>query len=286
MINRSLKSKYNIFLNFFEKYNRWIYFLLLLCSLSTIIILYLVYPVLNVEFYFDEAWRADLIRSFNSFERSRTINAPIPPLWIIFMKVSNFFFSEIIPTTFLKNYGFFSLRIQNLIYSILLPTLAGFITFFIIGIKKPYQATISSVASCIIIAIVLGRDISSYLNDYVFQSVCVALLLITCYLYEKTGYGRKLAGIGIIIFPLSTLGGLVIMPAIWIWWIAKGARLRNISDFLKRVSVPLTSAIIFLFLYFFVYRSQVDQDLTNFWVDTTFGNGNNSNVLKQIPISL
>ena len=142
------------------------------------------------------------------------------------MKVSNFFFSEIIPTTFLKNYGFFSLRIQNLTYSILLSTLAGFITFFIIGIKKPYQATISSVASCIIIAIVLGRDISSYLNDYVFQSVCVALLLITCYLYDKTGHGRKLAGIGIIIFPLSTKGGLVIMHAIWIWWLTKG----NISE--------------------------------------------------------
>ena len=292
MINRSLKSKFISFHDFYVNYNKWIYLVLLLSSLSTIIILYLVYPVLNVDFFFDEVWRADLISSSNSFERSRTVNTPIPPLWIIFMKASNFFFSRIIPTT-LDNYGFFSLRIQNLTYSILLPVLSGLFTFFIIGIKKPYQATISSVASCIVIAIVLGRNVASYLNDYVFQSVCVASLLITCYLYDKTGYGRKLAGIAIIIFPLSTLGGLVIMPAIWIWWIAKGniSELDNYmngfySNFLKRTLVPLTSAIVFLFLYFFVYRSQVDPDLINYWADSTLGNGTNNYVFQQIPISL
>src|SRR5690606_42044027 len=49
-------------------------------------------------------------------------------------------------------------------------------------------------------------------------------IFLVCALADHTGRGRAVAGAAIVILPLATLGGLVVLPALCAWWVLGDGR--------------------------------------------------------------
>ena len=252
---------------------------LVLVAISVGIVGFVASPGLRVEFFFDEAWRADMIRSADPLSRYRTNNAPTPPLWIVVMRAT----SAILPD------GFAGLRLQNLAYHIALPVLAGVLAGFVTGVERRGRAMVASAAVCAVTALALTIGGSAlYLNDYSFQAVAVAVVVLVCAIADRTGRGRAWAGAGIVALPLATLGGLVVLPALCAWWVLAGDRPVDRAGWTRRLAVPVASFLVVVVLYVWLYRPQVDQGLEGFWAAELLRGGTRSiaAVLVDIPRSL
>lgn len=244
-----------------------------------VIVCFVASPHLRPEFYFDEAWRADLIRTAHPLARYRTNNTPIPPMWIGAMRT----------TSLVAPDGFLGLRLQNTVYDIALPIAAGLLAGFTVGWANRVRAIAAGFAAAVVTAILLVVGGSGlYLNDYAFQALLVALAVLACALADRTGRGRVIAGTAIVVLPLATLGGLVVLPVLSVWWVVGDGRPTDRSAWLRRLVVPAVSLAIALTLYLWLYRPQIDGELSNFWANELLRDGTRGiwDVLVDIPRSI
>ncbi|NDI02209.1 MAG: hypothetical protein EBY57_10570 [Actinobacteria bacterium] len=63
--------------------------------LTTVLVLTMARPSISVDWLFDEAWRADMVRSSFGFERYFAHNTPTSPGWVFFHQV----LFEVLPPT-------------------------------------------------------------------------------------------------------------------------------------------------------------------------------------------
>lgn len=231
------------------------------------------------EFFFDEAWRADLIRAAEPLGRYRMHNTPIPPLWVGLLRCTDL----VLPR------GFMSLRLQGLALSMLFPLSGGLLAATIVGFRDRNRAILTSVLVGFLFSTVLvGTGIASYLNDYAFQAAVVVVLVNLCVLADCGAISRSWVAAGLLVTPFATIGGLVVLPAICLWWIIGNGIPKTSRNFLKACAVPAVSALLVIMLYTWLYRPQIDSSLENFWAAELIYNGSRTpgEVLTDIPRSL
>jgi hypothetical protein len=236
-------------------------------------------PHLRLEFFFDEAWRADLIRSAHPLARYRTNNAPIPPLWIAVLRT----------TSIVAPDGFAGLRLQNLALAVTFPVSAGILFGVLLGRQDPLRAVPVSAAVTVVCSVVLAvAGVATYLNDYSFQATAVVLVVLLSLLVDRGVIRRGWAAAGIVLLPTATLGGLVVLPVLFLWWLRPNGWPVDATTWARRAIVPAVSCAVALTMYLWLYRPQVDAGLKGFWGPEILHDGTRSvgTVLVDIPRSV
>jgi hypothetical protein len=226
---------------------------------------------LRQEFFFDEAWRADVARSADIIGRMRDFKTPLPPLWAFVLN----FTSRLMPGRFT------SLRLQGLALAALLPALAGQLARVAQRSASRTKATDNSrtsryfsdlvglvtVLTCS--AMLAGLALTAYLNDYAFQGALVAALVLAWFLVDRE-WARPIV-LAPILFAMAvgTMAGLFVLPAFAVWlWQRRGRRdLRvvQISTLLTIAGAGTT--------YLALYRHQTEPSLERYWAGSLFRHG-------------
>jgi hypothetical protein len=215
---------------------------------------------LGIEFFFDEAWRSDFIRSASLFDRYTTNNAPIPLGWLGVMRAG---------ATFLPD-GFRGLRVTSL-----LVAAPGFVCTTAIvhhvfddawGHLRAWCYGI--VASSVLLVTPAVHLTASYLNDYLFQmgaTAAVVLLWLRFVRHDRTADGGALLA-GVVLLPVVTISGMFVLPAIFVDLAlriraGRAAALRM----WQLVAGFAASGAVAVAIYLLVYRSVADEGIESFW---------------------
>jgi hypothetical protein len=252
----------------------WVGFFGFLLLLSGCLLLLSNRGALRQEYFFDEAWRADIVRSRSPFTRYRTVNAPIPPLWVGVMWVG----SRVAPD------GFQGLRVQNLLIGATFPALVGMLAAALasdgrlLGGRRTLTLAAASAgvgATVLVVYATHNMGVSGYLNDYMFQSAAVAAFVLTWLFAASSRRARRLFAAGFLVLPLATISGLFVLPAASVWWVARDIALRGRFRTWALV-LPACSLATASFVYVVLYRSQVDGALNSFWGADVLRHGSRS----------
>jgi hypothetical protein len=221
---------------------------------------------LRKEYFYDEAWRADVIRSMRPLSRIReTVKAPLPPLWVFILHTT----SRFVPGRFA------SLRLQNLALVALLPALSGQFVRMLgngseTGTLRRTDATV--VGGCVAVGMAASLDsfgLATYLNDYSFQAALTVGVVALWYAVDQ-GWARAAWLIpAMILLALGSISGLFVLPALAIWLVTRRNDRRLRIVWLGLFAAGLASSILYLSLY----RTSVTTTLTQFWADDVLRGG-------------
>ncbi|MCE9623061.1 MAG: hypothetical protein K8R99_12020 [Actinomycetia bacterium] len=229
-------------------------------ALSFVLLLLFAWSDLHREFYFDEAWRADIIRSAHplaELNAMRGIAAPIPPLWLGILHVA----SAVVPG------GFSSLRIQSLLLASLFPALAGQIVRTIGAghralVDRRHGAFIlGAIAAVAASASLDSFGIVFYLNDYPFQAALVSAFVLAWFYVERGWMALVWMSPFLVLMAFGTIAGLFILPAYAIWLFRSSAHRKSLAGWLPLLGAGLVAG----FLYLATYRGQSSAGLEAYW---------------------
>lgn len=246
---------------------------------SAILIAY-IYGVLSYEYFFDEAWRIDIIHANNSFERYLTNNAPIPPLWILLMKL-----------TCKSCVNFKIVRLISAFYSALFHALFGtlvYIYFSANKLKRKLEISpsifdgihsidfdrnifILGVSSVFFISSISGNvgeiGVSGYVNDYLFQSMIVSLFIILWLLSDIYKLNIFYFNLIFLLIPLSSIAGLFLLPSAAVWLFLRSAAEQKsaFNRLIKSMPLPIIALVISLCITKFAYMPVIDGGLHSYW---------------------
>ena len=233
---------------------------------------------LRTEFFFDEAWRADIIRSSTPLDTARHVGAPIPVLWLLLMKVSTLFGAT----------PYAPLRLAALLLAALFPATAGQLARFLHWPHGPSAtaaatdlerstwrspATLVGLFTAVFAAgAVRGFGLASYLNDYSFQAALTLWFVITLVAIDRGWCTSRALLAPMMALALGSISGLFVLVAAtpWLW-----AQRRRPDRVWLAVSAGATTVIAGA-LYFTMYRSQVVPGLTSFWSEHLLRDGRHS----------
>jgi hypothetical protein len=125
------------------------------------------------EFFFDEAWRADVIRSSNPLDRLKAFKTPLPPLWPMLLH----FTGHVIRGRFT------ALRLQATALAAFLPAVLGQLSRLASASLWPAvrqrradaAGLVATIACC---GFVGSVGLGAYLNDYVFQAALTGAMVL------------------------------------------------------------------------------------------------------------
>ena len=220
------------------------------------------------EYFFDEAWRADIIRSAHPLARMRRINTAIPPLWPVLLHLS----SRLMPS------GFRSLRMQSLALSATFPAMVGLIGeagwVRHAGDRASPRSTLIAGMVAAIVVCVVGNSINivAYLNDYLTQAATVAMFVAAWVLADEELISPTwIAGAGMLL-GVGTLSGMFVIPGLLVLaWPRRRDRLGRTTLAALGLAVTLAGM-----LYLTLYRRQVDDGLRVFWAPELLRQGTHS----------
>jgi hypothetical protein len=220
---------------------------------------------LRKEFYFDEAWRSDIIRSAHPFAQIRAAKAPIPPLWPLILHVT----SRFVPGRFA------SLRLQNLALSALFPASAGqFVRLIGFGSGDSTQRRARRIAIGVgtTVAVSASLDaygLATYLNDYSFQAALTFGLVVIWWRVDKAGLRAAWLIPMMLVLSIGTISGLFLLPVIAVWLVQQRHRRELRLAWLGLIGAGLVASGVYLGFY----RRSADAGLTQFWSDDILRGG-------------
>lgn len=238
----------------------WLFFAV---PLTTVLVLVMARPGISIDWFFDEAWRADMVRSSFGFERYFAHNTPTAPGWVF---VHQLLFNVLPPTRQL-------LRLVAVLPAIPAWVLIGSI------IRSKLSGRIGSVGAGVVslstIALVLiqpgDAHLVSYFNNYSLETLFTALVLwsVTHHNIEVASKTiLVLASIGpwIVQAPLMLL--VVAAPVVWSRSDSAARRTLMFGSVGAVVSLAVT--------YFFFLRPVANREIpglasiTGYWEGETF----------------
>jgi len=238
----------------------WLFFAV---PLTTVLVLVMARPGISIDWFFDEAWRADMVRSSFGFERYFAHNTPTAPGWVF---VHQLLFNVLPPTRQL-------LRLVAVLPAIPAWVLIGSI------IRSKLSGRIGSVGAGVVslstIALVLiqpgDAHLVSYFNNYSLETLFTALVLwsVTHHNIEvasKTILVLAIIGPWIVQAPLMLL--VVAAPVVWSRSDSAARRTLMFGSVGAVVSLAVT--------YFFFLRPVANREIpglasiTGYWEGETF----------------
>ena len=238
----------------------WLFFAV---PLTTVLVLVMARPGISIDWFFDEAWRADMVRSSFGFERYFAHNTPTAPGWVF---VHQLLFNVLPPTRQL-------LRLVAVLPAIPAWVLIGSI------IRSKLSGRIGSVGAGVVslstIALVLiqpgDAHLVSYFNNYSLETLFTALVLwsVTHHNIEvasKTILVLATIGPWIVQAPLMLL--VVAVPVVWSRSDSAARRTLMFGSVGAVVSLAVT--------YFFFLRPVANREIpglasiTGYWEGETF----------------
>ena len=209
----------------------------LLCAipLTTVLVATMARPGLSIDWFFDEAWRADMVRSSFGFERYFAHNTPTSPGWVFFHQV----LFEVLPPTR-----------QLLRVVAVLPAIAAWV---LIGdvIRTRLSGRLgehgAAVVALLTIAFVLVQPgdahLVSYFNNYSWETMFTALILWSACHHKIEVATKALAGLAIVgpwfvQAPMMLL--VAVVPFVWRRSDRDGRRSLTIGGVCGVVSLAVT----------------------------------------------
>jgi hypothetical protein len=203
---------------------------------------------LTVDYFFDEMWRVDYLRSANFLTPYFTHDTPIPPGWVVL-------FSPVGHLTGAP-WVFRSLTVLSLV-AFLAGALALALTC-LAARELPKRERRRRIAVCLGAVLILPvlpgmADVSGYVNNYPFEAAYLVWLLVCVATIDRWRASWICALILIAIGPLFTISPVFAFPAIvcWLayrWWV--GGRRRRLVALAASAVVSLGClATVFLVFY-------------------------------------
>lgn len=216
------------------------------------------------EFFFDEAWRADLVRSSSLFERYDDNIAPIPLAWLTLMRAA----TTVVPD------GFRGLRLASL--ALATPGLVAMVGIVHEAFRERWgegRAWAYGVLATTVVLLAPGvHQIAAYLNDYLFQAGWTALFVLVWMRFSRrdTVAGGRALLAGVVLLPLGTISGAFVLPAVLVDLVRRtrsGATTAVRSG--QVVASFAVSAAVTAALAVWLYLPRLDDSLASFWATTS-----------------
>ena len=212
------------------------------------------------EFFFDEAWRSDFIRSASLLDRYRTHNTPMPLGWLWVMRAA----SALGPD------GFRGLRVTSLLVSApAFVLLAALVHHAFREMWGDVRAWCYGVVATTVLLVLPGVHlVVSYLNDYLFQvaaTAAVVLLWLRLVRDDRTSTAGALLAAAVAL-PVATISGMFVLPAVVVDLALRIRSGRTTAVRMWQLSAGAVATLaVALATYLIVYRSVVDEGIESFW---------------------
>ena len=238
----------------------WLFFAV---PLTTVLVLVMARPGISIDWFFDEAWRADMVRSSFGFERYFAHNTPTAPGWVF---VHQLLFNVLPPTR------------QVLRLVAVLPAIPAWVLIGSI-IRTKLLGRIGSIGAGVVslstIALVLiqpgDAHLVSYFNNYSLETLFTALVL-----WSVTHHNIEVASKTILV--LATIGPWIVQAPLMLLVVAAPV-VWSRSDSAARRTLMFGSvgAVVSLAVtYFFFLRPVANREIpglasiTGYWEGETF----------------
>jgi len=214
---------------------------------------------LHKDLFFDEMWRADLIGAHRLLDRYDLAGAPIPFGWLLAMRTT----SAILPD------GFVALRVQALLLAAPL-VVAGWA--LVAGVLEEelglWRARLFGAAASLLTVALPVMAVTEYLNDYVFQAACTAVVVWLWWRYTHAGTRASATWlvIGVVALPVVTIAGLFVLPVLVVdLFLRARAGRDSVLSAAAVVSTAAASAGVALLLLIVFYADRTSDELALAW---------------------
>ena len=248
---------------------------LALAAVVTTELVRLGYREYGKDYYFDEMWRADLIRTPDFVQRYLTNNAPAPPGWFLVLRLVGIA---------VPNVGG-SLRVQNAVLDgLMFLLLAALLDRMLTRSRRPVTRLVAPVSAALVVLFPAYANLAQYLNDYMFQGACTIGVVVLWRVHDQWRFGRIVLLASIVLLPMVTLSGLLLLPAI-----AGDLLRRDVASYRGRglgrrlagtVGAFVGSGVVSIALYEWLYRPVVDHEIRRYWADATLSESPLASVLQ------
>ena len=237
--------------------------LLIAVPLTTVLVLTMARPGISIDWFFDEAWRADMVRSSFGFERYFAHNTPTAPGWVF---VHQFLFNVLPPTRQL-------LRLVAVLPAIPAWVLIGnILRTKLVGRIGAVGAGVVSLSTIALVLVQPGdAHLVSYFNNYSMETLFTALVL-----WSVTHHNTEVASKMMLV--LATIGPwmvqaplmLLVVAAPVVWSRSDGAGRRTLA--FGAVGAVVSLAVTYLFFLRPVANREIPglASITGYWEGETF----------------
>lgn len=237
--------------------------LLIAVLLTTVLVLTMARPGISIDWFFDEAWRADMVRSSFGFERYFAHNTPTAPGWVF---VHQFLFNVLPPTRQL-------LRLVAVLPAIPAWVLIGnILRTKLVGRIGAVGAGVVSLSTIALVLVQPGdAHLVSYFNNYSMETLFTALVL-----WSVTHHNTEVASKTMLV--LATIGPwmvqaplmLLVVAAPVVWSRSDGAGRRTLA--FGAVGAVVSLAVTYLFFLRPVANREIPglATITGYWEGETF----------------
>jgi|GEM_PF-4806251 len=225
------------------------------------------------DFFFDEMWRVDIIRSADPLAHFKQVaGAPVPLGWILLHKA----LAVVLP------HGAFGLRVTSLFFFAVGLTILAYAVRAILdsGVTASSRLTpwIVGAATALLLAIIpTVTALSEYFQNYLFEVAFAAALLLAAVRLPTRRWAFPTLLILIAVSPLFVLSPLFLLPILvvvgtrWAW--QQDQRRKMLTELAAACAVATVLGSI---MYFGFYRPVVDAGLKSFWAAETLRSSHQS----------
>ncbi|MEZ5145320.1 MAG: hypothetical protein R2726_22835 [Acidimicrobiales bacterium] len=228
------------------------------------------------NFYFDEMWRVDMIRSSDHLDVMFNIDAPFTLGWVLLMSA----LTGPLP---------YKPELYRLVAQAFLPLAVGVSSLVLLRItaKEPLDrfgrrparpvAAVAAGLAPALLTLVPALWRYYYFNNYLFEVAYVAALTWLALSLDERRWAFGALAVGIIGLPVFTIGGILVIPgflACAAWWVHRSAPAVRRARAVRLAATTAATAIAGLVVYVKLWRPvTVDYSVQSFWVteNTTVG---------------
>jgi hypothetical protein len=217
---------------------------------------------MRLDYFFDEMWRIDFIRSGNWLARARLQNAFVPPGWIIVLRP----FRPIFDSPF--GWRFVGIGCLALFLGFLVSAF-GAVDGPTRSTRKRRVAFFTAAGAMAVLPLLPAfSDLTSYFNDYFFQAAYMAFLVFLCIHLDDHRWCFPTTCVALALAPAFVIGGLFALPAI-VAWLVLWAWRQDERQLLRHTILALGSvaamALVGGTVYLTLYRPTLSADIKDFW---------------------
>lgn len=255
-------------------------FLLATVALATVVTVNLVRLAASdydKDYYFDEMWRVDLVRTPHLVEQYFANNAPAPPGWFLALRL----IGTVVPNGLPR-----SLRLQNIVLDALMFLLLALLIDRMLTRQGPPPVTrlVAPVTAALVTLFPAYANLAHYLNDYMFQAACTIAVIVLWRVHDQRPFGRMALFAAIVLLPIATLSGLLVLPVMAVdvlrGDLGSAREGRGWQSLAGTAGAFLCSAAVAVGLYLCLYRPVVDHGIRSYWADATLSQSPPASVLQ------
>jgi hypothetical protein len=214
------------------------------------------------DLYYDEMWRADVVRTPDFLHRYVMNIAPAPPGWFLVLRVSGLVLPEGDDRL---------LRIQSLAFGVLMFLLIAVLLDRMLVRAQATSITrlVAAVSAPLVILFPAYANLAQYLNDYLFQAGCTVGVVVLWRIHDEWRFGRAALLVAIVLLPVITLSGLFLLPAIAIDLLRRdviGVRASaGVAPLAGTLAAFAASGAVAVTVYLVFYRPVIHEEIRSYW---------------------